>query len=416
MIRLKNNAQSVLTLPLSATQTLLNLSLGDGGKFPVLSLGDHCWCALRDSAGNLEYVKVTERNGDILTVVRGQEGTPARYWATGTRVQLRLTAKTWEDMAGEHWRRVVNAVGDPLVPAVTGQKTFTLPGNLLTLFEQTRSFRLYTKEGTFLHGYVANALASGDVTSVTVDGPDLPAVLAAVDVGLPLNVHPKSVNAAPVSHLTAPDAHPNLLRPIQANIEDIKAVLGSLVRPDGTIDTSLLPVATRKTRGAIMVGKGISVTDQGELSVNEQEFETVPHATAADSAENATLAHSAEHLRNDQGRDMLFSWQEQEGQPSLVWGINAPDNDIKVWNPANFNVNYANSANYANTAGLAPANGGTAGACSGVIAFRGSSMIPAGGTWAYHYSYTSTDSGGSGTIAGGSFLSSGAPGIAIRIA
>ena len=58
----------------------------------------------------------------------------------------------------------------------------------------------------------------------------------------------------------------------------------------------------------------------------------------------------------------------------------------------------------------------TAGACSGVIAFRGSSMIPAGGTWAYHYSYTSTNNGGSGTIAGGSFLSSGAPGIAIRIA
>ena len=38
MISLRNNAQSVLTLPVSAEQTLLNLSLGDGGKFPDLSL------------------------------------------------------------------------------------------------------------------------------------------------------------------------------------------------------------------------------------------------------------------------------------------------------------------------------------------------------------------------------------------
>ena len=287
MISLKNNAQSVLTLPLSATQTLLNLSLGDGPKFPVLSLGDHCWCALRDSAGNLEYVKVTERNGDILTVIRGQEGTTARYWATGTRIQLRLTAKTWEDMAGEHWRRVVDAAGDPLVPTVTGKKTFTLPGNLLSLFEQTRSFRLYTKEGVFLHGYVQDALASGDVTHVTADGPDLPSALAAVDVGLPLNVHPKAVNAAPVSHLTDLNAHSNVIRPILVSIEDLKAILGSLVRPDGTIDPSMLPIATKKTLGAVIVGRGVSITDQGVFSVNERDFETVPSAATADNAGNA---------------------------------------------------------------------------------------------------------------------------------
>lgn len=45
MISLRNNAQSVLTLPVSAEQTLLNLSLGDGGKFPDLSLGDSFRCA-----------------------------------------------------------------------------------------------------------------------------------------------------------------------------------------------------------------------------------------------------------------------------------------------------------------------------------------------------------------------------------
>ena len=383
MIRLKNNAQSVLTLPLSATQTLLNLSLGDGAKFPVLSLGDHCWCALRDSAGNLEYVKVTERNGDILTVVRGQEGTPARYWATGTRVQLRLTAKTWEDMAGEHWRRVVNAVGDPLVPAVTGQKTFTLPGNLLALFEQTRSFRLYTKEGTVLYGYVADALASGDVTSVTVDGPNLPSALAAVDVGLPLNVHPKAVNAAPVSHLTDADAHAHVIRPLWVSIEDLKAILGSLVRPDGTIDPSMLPIATKKTLGTVIVGRGMSITDQGVLTVNEQDFETVPSAATADNAGNAAKLGG-----------------KTESQLSVNRAQSAGRAD---------SASIADSASHAAVADRLSGGSGVAEGVSGVMVGTNRITLPSGGTWAYVSSYC-TFSGDdnwqvkSGTVSGGSIV------------
>lgn len=402
MISLKNNAQSVLTLPLSATQTLLNLSLGDGAKFPVLSLGDHCWCALRDSAGNLEYVKVTERNGDILTVVRGQEGTPARYWATGTRVQLRLTARTWEDMAGEHWRRVVDAVGDPLVPTVTGKKTFTLPGNLLSLFEQTRSFRLYTKEGTFLYGYVASALASGDVTSVTVDGTDLPAVLAAVDVGLPLNVHPKAVNAAPVSHLTDSSAHSNVIRPILVSIEELKAILGSLVRPDGTIDPSMLPIATKKTLGAVIVGRGVSITDQGVLTVNEQDFETVPSAVMADNAGNAAKLGG-----------------KTESQLSVNRAQSAGRAD---------SASVADSASHAAIADRLSGGSGVAEAVSSIRALD-SVILPDGGTWFYYGTLSTNMGGGSasdntqvetvyGVKEGGSKISKGAgasfAGFAVR--
>ena len=60
MISLKNNAQSVLAMSVDTHQTQLNLSLGDGVKFPDLSLGDHFRCCLKDAAGNLEFVKVTQ--------------------------------------------------------------------------------------------------------------------------------------------------------------------------------------------------------------------------------------------------------------------------------------------------------------------------------------------------------------------
>ena len=76
MISLRNNAQSVLTLPVSAEQTLLNLSLGDGGKFPDLSLGDSFRCAIKDSAGNVEFIRVVQRAGDILNEGR-KEPEPA---------------------------------------------------------------------------------------------------------------------------------------------------------------------------------------------------------------------------------------------------------------------------------------------------------------------------------------------------
>lgn len=61
MIVLKNLAQSVLTIPVSEGQTLLNLSLGDGVKFPDLSQGDHFRCALKDSAGNIEFINIALR-------------------------------------------------------------------------------------------------------------------------------------------------------------------------------------------------------------------------------------------------------------------------------------------------------------------------------------------------------------------
>ena len=77
MISLKNNAQSVLAMSVDTHQTQLNLSLGDGVKFPDLSLGDHFRCCLKDAAGNLEFVKVTQCSGD-RKAPRPGHGTPGR--------------------------------------------------------------------------------------------------------------------------------------------------------------------------------------------------------------------------------------------------------------------------------------------------------------------------------------------------
>ena len=379
MISLRNNAQSVLTLPVSAEQTLLNLSLGDGGKFPDLSLGDSFRCAIKDSAGNVEFIRVVQRAGDILTVERGQEGTRARDWKVGARVQLRMTAKTWEEMAGEHWRRVMDASGLPITPTVVGPSSFSLPGDFVSLFAQTRSFRLYTGDGTFLYGYVANASLSGNATLIVVEGISLPSSVVAVDIGLPLNVHPKAVNAAPVAHLTDSAAHSAIIIPLRGDIDEIKEILSGLVRSDGTIDAAMLPPATKKTLGGVIIGKGLKVNDAGVAQVDEAGFAKVP------SAANADLAWAANRLRREGGVDTVWNWAGQGGQPSHVWGSNDGTNML-AWNPANFSVNYATSANYANSAGSVSGLGGAR--VSGVVSRCGDEICvhaPAGGQYLILY-------------------------------
>ena len=81
----------------------------------------------------------------------------------------------------------------------------------------------------------------------------------------------------------------------------------------------------------------------------------VPYATAANK------------LRREGGVDTSWYWSGQGGQPGWLWGGNDGTN-MYVYNPANFSVNYANSA-YISTA------------VSGVWFGRNNQTVPSGGTW-----------------------------------
>lgn len=114
---------------------------------------------------------------------------------------------------------------------------------------------------------------------------------------------------------------------------------------------------------------------------------------------------TAKYLGNggDDDDPMTFYWIRQETQPPWVWGGNDGKN-MYVYNPADFSVNYANSAksaNYANSAGSAPANGGISTACSGVEPLH-TNTLPPGGTWAFiaYISYRDGDNNYSKIING----------------
>ena len=99
---------------------------------------------------------------------------------------------------------------------------------------------------------------------------------------------------------------------------------------------TVLDVPTRGGSGASGTW-GINVTgSSGSCTGNA--------ATATLATKASTLAQSGGN-----GTGMTFNWSGQSGQPAWLWGSNDGTN-IYVWNPSNFNVNYASSAGNASTA------------------------------------------------------------------
>ena len=89
--------------------------------------------------------------------------------------------------------------------------------------------------------------------------------------------------------------------------------------------------------------------------------------TAGSAPANGGTAWAANRLRREGGVDTVWNWAGQGGQPGWLWGGNDGVN-MYVYNPANFSVNYANSA-YMSTA------------VSGVWFGRNNQTVPSGGTW-----------------------------------
>lgn len=94
-----NNASALLAASISDSDTTITLETGFGALFPNPSGSQEFRAALQNADGDLEIVQVTGRATDVLTVVRGQEGTTAQAWTLGvTRCELRLTEETMEEM------------------------------------------------------------------------------------------------------------------------------------------------------------------------------------------------------------------------------------------------------------------------------------------------------------------------------
>lgn len=93
-IKLANNASGTLATAISASDTGIALTTGNGALFPTLSAGEYFYATVTSTAGTQEIVKATARSGDSLTIVRAQESTIANSFAAGARFELRVTVQS----------------------------------------------------------------------------------------------------------------------------------------------------------------------------------------------------------------------------------------------------------------------------------------------------------------------------------
>lgn len=92
-IILKNNAVTTTVNALSSTDTTMTVAAGTGALFPILGTGDYFFATLQSVTNNYEVIKVTARTDDVMTIVRGQEGTLGIPFPANSRVELRVTVQ-----------------------------------------------------------------------------------------------------------------------------------------------------------------------------------------------------------------------------------------------------------------------------------------------------------------------------------
>tara|TARA_S200000501_G_C20841918_1_gene751995 strand:+ start:1075 stop:2325 length:1251 start_codon:yes stop_codon:yes gene_type:complete len=123
-VKVTNNGFSTLASGINNSVTTIALASGEGARFPNPSSPDVFYATIIDTSNNLEVVKVTARSTDSLTVVRAQDNTSARAFATGDRFELRPVAKLFEDIQAEARdlngaELVLDADGDTSITADT---------------------------------------------------------------------------------------------------------------------------------------------------------------------------------------------------------------------------------------------------------------------------------------------------------
>lgn len=153
---------------------------------------------------------------------------------------------------------------------------------------------------------------------------------------------------------------------------------GIFIRENDLVGNTQSDIGYAPSIGFFWDGKAagtLSLRSDGIFSFNKQSGE---RAIVDCNVPYATDCNAANAIKKANGGPMYFDWEGQHsGQPSWVWGGNDGVN-MRVWNPSNFSVNYANSCNWAN--GAESCNKAQA-IVSAVLTYESTLNVPAGGTW-----------------------------------
>jgi hypothetical protein len=90
---LADNAYGTLGGALTTTDTTLNFTSGHGARFPTVTAPDVLYCCILNDNNILEEVIITAHtaSADSCTITRAAGATTAKAWASGDRIEARLS-------------------------------------------------------------------------------------------------------------------------------------------------------------------------------------------------------------------------------------------------------------------------------------------------------------------------------------
>lgn len=106
-VKVANNAFGELASSITDSSTTITLATGNGARFPDISGDEYFYATLADTSNLLEIVKVTARSGDVFTVTRAQDGTTAKAYDAGNRIELRPVAALFTDFIEQGKEEVI---------------------------------------------------------------------------------------------------------------------------------------------------------------------------------------------------------------------------------------------------------------------------------------------------------------------
>jgi hypothetical protein len=191
---LKNNTSSLLVGSVSAGATSVVVTTGAGAGFPSPGASDYFYATLISPTGLYEIVKCTARVNDVLTIVRAQEGTVAIPFPDGSRIELRITAKSVRDLVEEYNEaseisfvptgpisatnvqdaivEITNEPGDAVQIGITDAGGYYTGTNVEAALQELRAVSLntFTGDGTTVAYTITATYGLENLTSVHING------------------------------------------------------------------------------------------------------------------------------------------------------------------------------------------------------------------------------------------------------
>jgi len=255
-VKFSNNAKTTLSSGITSSAT--SIAVVDAAAWPTLGSGDHTLCTLITVADPdvLEIVKVTAISGNTLTVVRAQEGTTARAFASADKAELRVTAGLLEQaLTGTDVVKL-----DSLTASATASYSMAVggvaysPSNVNALVvslngvtqEPTDAFTISGSTLTF-----ASALTSADSIDYIVD------LAKTLDIGEPSDntVSPAKLTSAVNLDAITDNGATTTNAVTVGSLTSTGSVISDAVRTDGTsfssnVDSAYLIAGTSGWTGA----------------------------------------------------------------------------------------------------------------------------------------------------------------------